>query len=80
MKTTISLTGVFIQDQESKGFTGFISQVPGAIAEGETFEEASMNLMRTLPDLLELENQIEQEQRIIDGSNIITRNFEFELK
>lgn len=80
VKATISLTGIFIQDENDGGFTGFITQVPGAVSEGDTIDEAAENLMKTLPDLLELESRIEKEQRILNGSNVITKNFEFELK
>ena len=47
----LSLHGVVIQSQQS-GFTGYFTEFPEAIAEGETEEEVKKNLFEALMEVL----------------------------
>lgn len=77
--TTITLTGLFVSDKKEGGFTGFFSQLPGAVAEGDTVDETAKNLLHTLSIMLKVENEINQEEaHFIDG-DIQTKEFQFEL-
>ena len=43
----MNLTAVFIPAEEG-GYTAFVEEIPGAITQGETMEEARENLMDAL--------------------------------
>lgn len=53
----MKLTAVFVPAQEG-GFTALIEEIPGAISEGETIEEARANLLDALHLLLECNRDI----------------------
>lgn len=44
----LPLTAYFVQDPTDKGYTGFFAEFPGAVAEGDTQEEAETNLFKAL--------------------------------
>lgn len=53
----MKLTAVFIPAQEG-GYTALIEEIPGAISEGETIEEARENLTDALRLLLECNREL----------------------
>lgn len=77
-KAKISITGVFLKSADG-GFMAYLSEIPEVATEGETVEEAEKNLIKILPDVLEVKNEIIEEQRVIHGHAGITKKFEFQL-
>ncbi len=71
------LTGVFVQDPGTKRFTAFFAQLPNIIAEGDTEEEATENLIHTVQTVFEHQKNIELQKNTgnIPQSNIITKPF-----
>jgi predicted RNase H-like HicB family nuclease len=57
----MKLTAVFIPAPEG-GFTAFVEEIPGAISEGETIEEARENLADALRMVLECNRELAREQ------------------
>ena len=51
----ITLTAVFeeVSEKESGGYLAYVEELPGAITEGETLEEARENLRDAIEVLLE---------------------------
>lgn len=52
---TLSLTAVFekVPEAEGGGYVAYVEELPGAITEGETLEEARENLQDAVNELLE---------------------------
>ena len=67
------LTAVYTEAPEG-GYTATIEEIPGAISEGETIEEARVNLVDALRMVLECNREIARQ----DGSASAVRE-EFEL-
>lgn len=80
-KTKISLTGIFIEDPQDKGYTAFFSEVPEAVAEGDNLDETMANLLNILPDVFVTKMQLSNEQKEAQGliSGVVTKSFDFEL-
>lgn len=57
----MNLTAVFVPAPEG-GFTAYVEEIPGAISEGETIEEARGNLADALRMVLECNREIAREQ------------------
>lgn len=57
---TMQLTAVFVPAPEG-GFTAFVEEIPGAISEGETIEEARENLSDALRMVLECNRELARE-------------------
>ncbi len=53
----MNLTAVFIPADEG-GYTALVEEIPGAISEGETIEEARENLFDALRLLLECNREL----------------------
>ena len=53
----MKLTAVFVPAAEG-GFTAMVEEIPGAISEGETIEEARENLADALRMILECNREI----------------------
>jgi predicted RNase H-like HicB family nuclease len=53
----MNLTAVFVNAPEG-GYTAFIEEIPGAVSEGETMEEARLNLADALRMVLECNREI----------------------
>lgn len=53
----MQLTAVYVPAEEG-GYTAFIEEIPGAISEGETLEEARENLADALRMVLECNREI----------------------
>jgi predicted RNase H-like HicB family nuclease len=71
----IQLTGVFVQDPLSKGFTAFFAQFPNIIAEGDTEDEATHNLIETVTTVFEHQKNNDAGQRT-NTQKVITKPFE----
>jgi predicted RNase H-like HicB family nuclease len=56
----MSLHAVFVPVPEG-GYTAFIEEIPGAISEGETIEEARENLADALRMVLECNRELARE-------------------
>jgi predicted RNase H-like HicB family nuclease len=69
---TMKLTAAFIPAPEG-GFTALIEEIPGAIAEGETIEEARENLADALKLLLECNRELAREE---EGSGAVRESLE----
>jgi predicted RNase H-like HicB family nuclease len=52
---TLTLTAVFeeVSEAEGGGYVAYVEELPGAITEGETIEEARENLQDAINELLE---------------------------
>ena len=57
----MKLTAAFIPAPEG-GYTAFVEEIPGAISEGETLDEARENLADALRMILECNRDIAREQ------------------
>ena len=57
----MKLTAVFVPAPEG-GYTAFVEEIPGAISEGETIEEARENLADALRMVLECNREIARDQ------------------
>jgi predicted RNase H-like HicB family nuclease len=57
----MKLTAVFVPAPEG-GFTAFVEEIPGAISEGETIDEARENLADALRMVLECNRELAWEQ------------------
>jgi predicted RNase H-like HicB family nuclease len=71
----LQLTGVFVQDPASNGFTAFFAQFPNIIAEGDTEEEATQNLIETVKTVFEHQKNNNTGDRT-NTQNVITKPFE----
>lgn len=72
------LTGVFVQDANN-GYTAFFAQLPNIIAEGNTQEEATKNLIETVKIVFNHQKNLEFEQKDCKNSNITTKPFNLNL-
>jgi len=57
----MNLTAVFTPAPEG-GFTAFVEEIPGAISEGETLDQARENLADALRMVLEANRELAREQ------------------
>ncbi len=80
MQTAIEFTGTFINRKQGDGYMAFLKELPAVATEGDTLDEASQNLMKMLPDVWALTQEIADEQQIINGENDVpftTQKFPF---
>jgi len=68
------LTGIFVQDPIDKGFTAFFAQLPNIIAEGDTEEEATKNLIQTVQTVFE-----HQQNNGFHQPNVRTKQFNLSI-
>ena len=61
----MKLTAVFKPAPEG-GYTAFVEEIPGAISEGETIEEARENLSDALRMVLECNRDLAREHESLD--------------
>lgn len=83
-KPNYPLTAVFVKDKEDGGYTGFIMEVPGVVAEGETKKEVEANLFECLGAMLRFNKEEKQTQQLLtgytnDSDGYETETFNFEL-
>ena len=72
----LSITGVMIQDQQSKGYTAYFAEFPEVIAQGEDLEEAKQNLIDAFKSMIEFKSE-EAKEEYGDDDSIITQNYPF---
>ncbi len=70
MMTEITLTAIF-EEAEEGGYIGYVAELPGANAQGETLEEARENLADAVQMILEINR--EETERRLEGNVRITR-------
>ena len=63
MKTTMKLTAVFEPDEEN-GYIAYIEEIPGVNTQGETLEEAKINLLEALNLIMETRRTIAENELI----------------
>lgn len=68
----MQLTAVFVSAPEG-GYTAFIEEIPGAISEGETMEEARENLADALRMVLECNRDLAREG---ESATVVRETFE----
>jgi predicted RNase H-like HicB family nuclease len=62
----MKFTAVFVPAAEG-GFTALVEEIPGAISEGETIEEARANLADALRTVLECNRDLARQQEPPDS-------------
>jgi predicted RNase H-like HicB family nuclease len=80
-KPNYPLTAVFVKDKDG-GYTGFIMEVPGVVAEGDTKKEVEKNLFECLGEMLRFNKDERELQRLTnggEGEDYETETFNFEL-
>jgi len=74
----IELTGVFIKDHNDN-YTGFFSEFPEAVSQGENIEEAERRLFEVLPDVMELKKKMSEEDLPqSEPKNVFRKAYSFE--
>ena len=68
----MKLTAVYVAAPEG-GYTAFVEEIPGAISEGETMEEARGNLTDALRMLQECNRELAREG---ESSAVVRETFE----
>ena len=68
----MKLTAAFIPAPEG-GYTAYVEEIPGAISEGETIEEARENLADALRMILECNRDIARE---LEPTGLVREQFE----
>lgn len=71
----MNLTAVFIPAEEG-GYTAFIEEIPGAITQGETVEEARENLADALRMVLECNRELARE---MEPANAVRESMPFPM-
>jgi len=67
----ISFTAVYLKAKH--GFVGFIEELPGVDAHGQTIEEARANLQRLATVIFELERA--QSKELLEGKDVVREYF-----
>ena len=62
----MKLTGVFVPEEEG-GYSCYVEEIPGAISQGETLEEAKSNLLEALQLVVECQREL-AERDLAPGS------------
>lgn len=65
MKAKLNLTAVF-EEAEEGGYIAFVEELPGVNAQGETLEEAKVNLLDALDLMLDT-------QRALTGKTLLNK-------
>jgi predicted RNase H-like HicB family nuclease len=78
---TLRLTGIFIKEPSDGRFTAFISEVPAAVSQGKTQQEAEENLLEILPMALEAISDSFKEKSLINGVDpyLTTKEYQFQI-
>ena len=71
---SFQLTGIFVKDPNDNGFTAFFAQLPNIIAEGDTEEEATNNLIQTVQTVFE-----HQRKSDFQPNSVITKQFNLSI-
>jgi predicted RNase H-like HicB family nuclease len=73
--STISITGVLIEDPETKGYTAYFAELPEVIAQGSNKEEAKANLFDALKTILDFKREEMHDEDQEDDGIITTESF-----
>jgi len=73
----LPLTAYFVQDPKDKGYTGFFAEFPGAVAEGDTQEEAETNLFKALNYMVSFNKEDAQTEMAIfsNKENVVEKTY-----
>lgn len=71
----ISLTAVFLKD--AHGYTGFVEEVPGVNAHGQTIDEARANLRRLA--VVAFDEERSQSEELLEGKEVVREQFRLEV-
>ena len=71
----ISFTAVFLK--ANHGYVGFVEELPGVNAQGQTIEEARANLQRLAAVIFDLERA--QAQELLEGKEVVREDFPLHL-
>ena len=74
MKANLKLTAVFEEAQEG-GYIAFFEELPGVNTQGETLEEAKINLLDALDLIMETQRTLSEEN--IGKKNVIKETVVF---
>ncbi|MFN0128014.1 MAG: type II toxin-antitoxin system HicB family antitoxin [Verrucomicrobiales bacterium] len=69
----MKMTAVYLKCPEG-GYAGFVEELPGANAQGETLEEARTSLMEAVALVLEANRQLAEEE--LKGVEVIRETFQ----
>ena len=76
--TTLPLSLYFVQDPDSRRFTAFFAQFSEVFAEGNTKEEAELNLFQTIETVFEFKGEELSKNHFPDNAYFEKRNFKLE--
>ncbi len=74
MKANLKLTAVF-EEAEEGGYIAFFEELPGVNTQGETFEEAKINLLEALDLVMDSQRMLSEKN--IGEKNVIRESFVF---
>ena len=77
-KFTLTLTAVVVQDPVSNGFTGYMLEIPEAIAEGNTTEEVEKALLQNLQTVFEFKREDFENDGPKNKPKFFTKSIELE--
>jgi predicted RNase H-like HicB family nuclease len=69
--TLISFTAVYLKAKHD--YIGFIEELPGVNAHGQTIDEARANLQRLALEIFDLERA--QSKELLEGKDVVRENF-----
>jgi len=67
----VAFTAVFLKGKH--GYTGFVEELPGVNSQGQTIEEARVNLHRLAAVVFEEERA--QAEELIEGKDVVREQF-----
>ena len=74
MKANLKLTAVF-EEAEEGGYIAFFEELPGVNTQGETIEEAKINLLEALDLVMDTQRALSEKN--IGEKNVIRESFVF---
>lgn len=74
MKAKLKLTAVF-EEVEEGGYIAFIEELPGVNSQGESLDEAKINLMEALELVLDTQRMLSEEN--LSSKNVIREPLHF---
>ncbi len=74
MKAKLKFTAVF-EEAEEGGYVAFIEELPGVNTQGETLDEAKINLLDALELLMDTQRKLSQKNQV--NKNVIKEPLHF---
>ena len=71
----LAFTAVFLKGKH--GYTGFVEELPGVNSQGQTLEEARLNLRRLAAVVFDEERKLSAE--MLRGKDVVRENFRIAL-